>query len=891
MGLDGIWQRLRWFARRDAIEREMDEEMRFHLEQQVERNLARGMTPGEARRQARLRFGGVEQCKERARDEVRPALVEDLWRDLRYGARLLVRAPGFAAVSILTLGLGIGAATAVFSVVDGVLLRPLPYPDADRIVRLFQVDANGRRMNVSEPNFTDWKAEVRSIPSMAEMVANTVPVAAGDERTMTPGAWVSREFFDVMRVRPALGRPFLADELHTGARPAVIVSHNLWQTRFGGAPLDAGLTLRIQEVVHHVVGVMPAGFDYPSASQFWVPRELDPPQTSRTAHNFRVVARLAEGVTLDAARAELSAVSRALKARHGDGTWMADAAAVPLLEQITASARPALWLLFAASALLLLIACLNVSNLQLARAATRGRELALRLALGASRGRVVRQMLAEALVLTMASSLLGLLLAWAGVRALVAMRPDRLPRLDAVSVDAGVLVFALLVASVTAAALGLATALRASQRDIRETLSDAPRTATGARSQRVRHVLVVAQVALTIVLLAGVGLLARSFLRLLAIDPGFRTDDALVLDLTWPFERDRLVGERRAGAQARMLERVRALPGVQDAGLVSDFPIGPGWFSDGQFIEMTSPDEIRSIEDFAKLGDAAKSRIGHAGYRVASGGYFTAMGIPLRRGRLFDDTDGPDAPHVAVISESLAKAKWPGQDPIGRFVQFGNMDGDLRGFRIVGVVGDVRESTPESPPEPVFYGHYRQRLASSVSLVLRAEPRVSPASLADAARQLARETDPAVTVESRTVATALDRALAGRRDGLALVTVFALLALTLTTMGVYGLVAFLVAQRRREIGIRMALGAESGDIVRLVVGAGMGLAAAGIVVGLGAALVSTRLLEGMLFGVAAIDPLSLATVIGVTLGVTVLASYVPARRAVRVSPVTALGGE
>jgi hypothetical protein len=478
-----IVRRLRTLGRSTDMEKRMGDEVRFHLEQQTEKNIRAGMAPDEARLAALMRFGGVESVKESVRDEYRPALVEDFWRDLRYGARVLTRAPGFAIVSILTLAMGIGAATAVFSLVEGVLLRPLPFPEPDRIVRLFQLDATGRRMNVSEPNFDDWKARTHGFVSMAETALSaSVPVSGGREPIVTSGAAVSREFFDVMGVTPAVGRGFLPEEQRVGAAPVAIISHRFWTARLGSAPLE-GQALRINDELHQVVGVMPEGFAYPAGADFWTPREVAPPQRSRTAHNFQVVARLADDVPLATANGELSAVSRAMKGEHGDATWMADAAAVPLQEQLTANARPTLVALFGAAVLLLVIACLNVSNLQLARIATRRRELALRMAIGAGRGRILRQMLAEAFLLSTLATVVGAGLAAAGVRAIVAAQPGSVPRLDTVGVNGTVLAFACAVAAVTALALGLATVLRTSKYDLRAALAGGPRTDDGDRGR------------------------------------------------------------------------------------------------------------------------------------------------------------------------------------------------------------------------------------------------------------------------------------------------------------------------------------------------------------------------------------------------------------------------
>jgi putative ABC transport system permease protein len=876
-----LWRRLRYGRTR---ERGLDDEVRFHLDQQTEKYVRNGLTPEEARRQAFVRFGGVEYLKEHTRDEYRPALLEDFLRDLRYGVRLLVRSKGFAFVSILTLGLGIGAATAVFSVVDGVLLRALPYPDPDRIVRLFQVNGEGRQTStVSEPNFEDWKTGTRSFSAMAEMQSGSVPVSINAEATMTPGAAVSREFFDVMGVRPLIGRGFLPDEQRVGGAPAVIVSDRLWRTRLGSAPLDT-LTLRIESKVHPVIGVMPAGFDYPGGSDFWTAREIHPAQTSRTAHNFRVVARVSSAVSVSAAHAEISALSRTLKERYGDGTWMFDAAAVPLRESLTGASRPVLLLLFGAALLLLAIACLNVSNLYLARASTRQRELAVRLAIGAGRARLTRQLLAEALVLAVAASAVGVAIAFAGVRALGALQPANVPRIADVRVDAGVLGFALAVAVGTAVLLGLLTSVRTSPTKLRESLGEGQRTMGGGRGERVRQGLVVTQVALTMVLLVGASLLARSFMQVLAVDPGYSTANALILDVMWTFARDPQVRPRRLNAQREVLNEVSQLPGIERVGLTNAFPLGGGNFADGRFIEMTRPDEISSLDDYTKLHNQ-KTRTGNAGYRIASEGYFAAMGIPLIRGRLFEASDGPDAPHVAVISESLAKTQWPGADPIGRFIQFGNMDGDFRGFRIVGIVGDVRELSPESLPGPIFYGYYQQRPTSRVSIVIKA---ALPSALAGQARQIVRRVDPDVPLQIRTVEDAFDRALAGRRFSLLLIGVFSACALVLATLGVYGLMAYLVSQRTREIGIRLALGAESTDVVALIVGRGVRLAVIGVAIGGVAALGLTRLLDGMLFGVTATDPIAFASVVALTLTAVLAATWLPARRALKVAPVVAL---
>jgi predicted permease len=879
------WARGVW--RREETEQRLDEEISFHLEQAVAQNEARGMSPGEARRAALLRFGGIEPFKERVRDEVRPAIAQDFWRDVRVGARLLRRTPGFTAAAVLTIGLGSGAATAVFSVVHGVLLRPLPYPESDRIVRLYQLDQNGRRGNVSQLNFEDWQAQTTSFSAMAMWSSwGLVPVVGGREPAMGTLVAVSREFFDVMRVRPEAGRGFSDVEQRVGGPAAAIVGRAFWDRWIGG-PL-AGQSLRMGDRVYTVVGIMPDGFDYPGGASVWIARGLMPPDTSRTAHNVQATARLRDGVPLAAAQLEISRISRELKARYGDDTWMFDAAAVPLLDQITTTSKPVLTMLFMAAVLLLLVATANVSSLLLARTSTRQHEFAIQLAIGASRFRVVRQLLAEATVLAVAGGIVGAVTAAWTVRALVALGPGLAPRLAEARVDWFALAFAVAVTAFTALALGLLTAIGTRSVRLSSALSIGPRTMTpGRRGLVARQSLVVAQVALTLVLLSGAGLLGRSFLGVLAVNPGFSLDDALIVDFTAAAGgSDSRV--RRVQLLDAMLDRVGRLPGVASAGLVTGFPLGGGNYSNGRFIEMTSANELQSYDDIAKLPrEALAARTGQAGYRIASPGYFRTMGIPVLRGRVFDERDDAAAPHVAIVSQSLAESKWPGQDPIGRFVQFGNMDGDPQGFRVIGVVGDVRELTPETPPGPLFYASYRQRPNSvwRVNLIVRSP---DPASLGPAIQRIAREIDPDVPVQFRTVGEAFDAVLIGRRFSLVLISLFSAAALVLATLGLYGVVAYLVAQRTREIGIRIALGATPGHLMRLILSRGAIIAVCGGLAGLAAALALARLVEGMLFGIRANDPAVLAVAAGVTASAAFAASVLPARRAARIEPATSL---
>lgn len=815
--------------------------------------------------------------------------METIVQDLRHAVRTLWRAPAFVAVAVLTLALGIGASTAVFSVVEGLLLRPLPYPEPDRIVRVFQVDDAGGRAPFSHPNLEDVRASNRTFAGLAQYVVGAAHVTVDSELSVTGIANVSGEFFDVIGVHPSIGRGFVAEEVAGRGAPVAVVSHEYWQGALGGVSDLSSLTLRMQSGALSVVGVLPPGFAFPDAADVDVLTPYSVRENpSRTAQSWRVIGRLRDGVALAQARQDLSGIARRLKAEYGDDTWMADAAVVPLHEHLVGNVRPALLVLLGASGVLLLIACANVVNLLLSRMTMRQRELAVRLALGAGTGRLVRQYLAEALVLALAGGALGVLLAAWGVDALLALEPGRLPRLDGVGVNATVLGFALGVSILTATALGLLVAWRSARADVRGTLASSQRTmAGGASSRRVRAALVVAEVAMTIVLLAGAGLLARSFGRLLAVDPGFRTEGAVVMDVMLPAARDPRIAVGNGRFLDELVARIRAVPGVEHVG-VTDAPPLSGRGASGMFLILDRPDEVQSFEDWRRIMEN-QERTGYAEFRHASGDYFRAMGIPLVAGRLFDERDHADAPHVAVISESLARTRWPGADPIGRIIQFGNMDGDLRAMTVIGVVGDVRHASLEAEPSPTFYGNAAQRpVMGRVSVVISgpdARAAIGPA------RAAAQSLDPTIPVRFEPIEEFFSDSLAERRFSMLLLGIFALVALCVAAAGLYGVISYLVAQRTREVGIRIAVGARPADVMRLVVGQGAALATVGVACGILAALALTRFLAGMVYGVGTTDPLTFAGVAGVLLGVAALASWVPARRAVRVDPMVALREE
>jgi predicted permease len=813
--------------------------------------------------------------------------MDGIANDIRYALRQLRRNPGFALVAVVTLGLGLGAATAIWSVVYGVLLRPLPYPEAGRIVQLWQVNERGGRTSVSDPNFAEWREWSTSFGALAQMSAREVVVTGAAEPARAMAAAVSRDFFAAMGVEPAAGRSFAAEELAEGGAPVVMVSDGFWRRYLDSAADLSGRRLAFYGRTHDVIGVMPAGFVFPSGAELWVPREQLPRLPSRTAHNWQVVGRLAAGATLDQAQAEMTAIARRQKEMYGDDIWLVDASVVPLAEQLTGHTRPALLVLLGAVGFLLLVACANVAGLLLARGAARRRELAVRAALGASRGRLVRQLLTESLLLALAGGAAGVLLAAFGVEALLALEPGRLPRTGDVAVDWPVLAFALLLAVVVAAALGTLAALRMSG-GLTGALAEGGRSGIGG-GEGVRRVLVAGQMALTLVLLVGAGLLGRSFLRLVETDPGFRTQGLVVMDLAHPQPSGPDGYARIARAHEELLARLAAAPGVTAAGGVNKFPFHAGG-ADGMFLIVPPGERMESFEDFARIARNPENT-GYADFRIASGDYFRAAGIPLLAGRLFDERDGPDAPHVAVISESLARERWPGRDPIGAQIQYGNMDGDLRPFTVVGVVGDVRERGMDAAPHATFYGEYRQRPRVTDSFQVALAGTLPAAQLVSMARTKLARVAPDVPPRFRTIEEVVAGSLADRRFPLLLLGVFGAVALALAVVGVASLAAWAVARRTREIGVRMALGATPGEIVRMIVGQGARLVTAGAVAGVGAAVALVRLLEGMLYEVRATDPATFLAAAALLVAVALAACWAPARRAAGIHPSEALRHE
>ncbi len=812
--------------------------------------------------------------------------------DLRIAFRALSKSPSFASVAIVTLALGIGASTAIFSVVSGVLLKPLPYPNADRMMQVESVFRSGFVGRVSYPDFSDLREQNRTFAELAAYARWTTSATAGGEGFRVDWAQTNAELFSVVGTSPALGRVFTAEEERAGERLAV-VSHDFWESRLAGSRDLTDLTVRVADSVYSIVGVLPRGQEFPAGTEAWVPR----PQATegRSAQNWSVVGRLHDGVANEQARQDLSAIARRLKEQHGDDMAMVDAAVSPVLDGVVAGVRPALLVALGAAGVLLLVACVNVANLLLARGFARDRESVVRLALGASPARLARGFLAESLLLSLAGAGLGILIAFGGVPALLAVAPALLPRMENVGVDWQVLAFALAVAVLVATLISLVPAARAASRDMRDALSNSQRIQGASMAGgRLRGALVVAQIALTIVLLVAAGLLGRSFVKLLDVDTGYRKDGALIAGLWLPETRLAAgFGEaaeiRNVELVERFMERARALPGVERVGGINHLPLEGGGPS-GTFVVLDRPEEIVTFEDFRRLV-TVRPRTGNGEFRVASAEYFAAMGIPLIRGRLFDERDVRGAPHVALISAELAAARWPGEDPLGKLIQFGNMDGDLTPFTIVGIVGDVQDYGIGTRALPTFYADYRQRPVTAAEMKVVVQGSIDVASTTVAARRIATELNPDVPVAFRTLRAVVSASLADRRFVLLLLGIFGAVALVLATTGVYGVVAYMAARRTAEIGVRLALGAQRRDIERLLVRQGAAFACIGVALGLAAALALTRVLAGFLYGVGAADAATF-TVAGVALLATaIVASWIPAYRASKADAVIALRHE
>jgi predicted permease len=814
--------------------------------------------------------------------------MDALLHDLRFALRTLLKNSGFSLLTVLTLALGIGAATAIFSVVYGVLLRPLPYTDPDQLMALFEVNNKGGWSRLADPNFDDFRDQNRSFQAVAKYTDYVASISGASQPTRSTIARVTPDFLRVFGVQPMIGRDFTASDNSKGASPVAVVSYGYWKQYLGASSDLSKMHLKIDDAAYSVIGVLPAEFQFPPETALWLPADLDGEHTSRTAHNYSGIGRLREGVSVEQASGDISAIARHIHATSSEqGDYLLkDAVVVPLRESITRNFRSPLFILLGAVGILLLVACANVANLLLAQASARGRELAIRNALGAARGRLVRQFLTESFLLALAGGALGVLGAVAGVGVLLWLAPENLPRLDSVSINLPVLLFALGVSAAVAIGLGAFTAARAASGDPRAGLLEGGHGQVGShRGQRIGRAIVAAQFAITLVLVVGAGLLGRSLMKVLEVNPGFRVDKIISMELSLPWVEDPKAKAEQGIFFARLLDRLKQIPGVEKAGAASALPLVEGGLPDGMFA-LVSPNEVpKSFQDFKPLFQQ-KERLGTADFCVASSEYFQVLGIPLVRGRLFDERDAAEAPHVAVISQSLARTRWPGQDPIGHTIEFGNMDGDLRLLTIVGIVGDIHVYGLDVPARPIVYVNLFQRPRSAMTVTLLTDANTQ--MVITAARGILQELNPEVPAKFQTFSQIYSASLGSRRFNLVLIGFFAITALLLATAGVFGVMAYSVSRRTREIGMRVALGARPADVLRMILGQGLRTILVGVAIGLAGSLALSRTIESLLFGVPADDPLTIAGVVLLLTGAALLACYLPARRAARVDPLVAL---
>jgi putative ABC transport system permease protein len=813
------------------------------------------------------------------------------WQDFRYAARVLGRNPGATAIMVFTLALAIGAATAIFSVVYGVLLRPLPYSGADRIMAVSEVTSKGRPSRLADPNFDDFHDQSHSFQSLAKYGAETVSVSGAAQPTRTAMAAVTPEFLAVFGVEPIMGRNFTASDNKKGAAPVALVSYGYWRQYLGSAQDLSQSHLTINNALYSVIGVLPAGFRFPDDTDVWLAADTDGENPSRTSHNYSAVGRLKDGVSVDQARQDISAIARRIyRANEKSDYLLSDGAVVPLQDFITGTVRSPLLILLGAVGFLLLVACANVANLLLAQASVRERELSIRGALGAGRGRLVRQFLTEALLLSLIGGVLGVLAALSGIAGLVALAPKNLPRLDSVSVNVLVLLFAVVLSTAVAAGLGAFTAARATRGDLTKGLVEGGRGQAGSqRRQRVGRALVAAQIAITLVLVIGAGLLGRSLMKVLEVNPGFRVDKIVAMEIALPWLEDPKAKSGQGIFFSNLIDRLAQIPGVRSVGAASALPM-TGGLPDGMFLLMTQDEVPKTMDGFGALFNQnesnQKERIGNADFCVATGGYFQVLAIPLIRGRMFDERDSANAPHVAVISESLARDRWPNQDPIGHTIEFGNMDGDPRLLTIVGIVGDTHEYGLDEPPRPTVYVNLfqRPRPAMTVTMLSDADTRLVSSS----ARAILRELNPQIPTSFRTFQQVYSASLGSRRFNVILIGFFGITALLLASAGVFGVMAYSVSRRTREFGVRVALGATPRDVLRMVLGQGMRTILIGVAIGIAGSFALTRTVSSLLFGVTATDPVTFGGVTLLLVAVALLACYIPARRATKVDPMVAL---
>jgi predicted permease len=876
--------RLRTLFRREVVETELNEELRFHFDHEVEKHRRAGMSLEEAKRRARLSFGGHEQVKEDIREARGTSFIDNTLQDLHYAIRQLRANPTFAIIITLTLALSIGANSAIFSVIHGVLLKPLPYPDPDRLVRIFLSNAAFPRFPLNPFDFRDFRARNQSFESLAAFTRGDVQLSGSGEPLRLNGFGITSGYFHTLGLQPQLGHEFDEKAEIPGNGLQIILSDRLWRTRFDAEPDIIGRKITLNLQPYTVVGVMPPGTEHPGNEyqplaygedvDAWWPFSFGGNPAQRGSHYIEGIGRLKKGVTVEQAREEMNALMTQLGREHpNDQGWKV--LVVPLDTEIVGSSRRLLMVLLGAVGMVLLIACANAANLLLARASSRQREISVRLALGAPRSRVVRQLLTESLLISFVGGAVGLALALVGVKALVAMLPANFPRAHDIHVSAPVFAFTFAVSVVTGVLFGLAPALQASRTDPNQGLHKGGRATTGSGHQsRLRNALVVSEVGLACVLLIGAGLMLRSLLNIVHLDPGFRQDHVLTASLSLPHAEYK-TKEDSAKFVAQLVTSLESLPGVQSAGLGSDLP-WTGYDDNTSFnIEGKQPPPH---EDF------------HGRYHMATADYFRALGTPLLYGRFFNEGDKKDAPAVVIINHALAQRYWPGEDVVGKRITFEDNPKDKDWLTVVGVVGDVKDR-PNSPgAEPAFWWSALQVGAPNMAVVVRTHS--DPQLLIDAVRKSVAQLNPALAVGNVRL---MDQIVAGSvatpRLAFILVGLFAGLAILLAGIGTYGVISYSVTQRTPEFGLRMALGARRLDVLRLVLMQAAKLVLSGTAIGVVLALVMARALRSLIYEVSPTDPLTFTAIGFAVIAVASFACYIPARKATEADPMIALRTE
>jgi len=853
-------------------DRALDDEISGHLAEATEEYVRRGLSLEEARRAARRSFGGVTQAMEVYRQVRSFMWLEDVWRDSRHGLRTLRKSPAFTAAAAATLALAIGANTAMFSVLNAVLLRPLPYRAPEQLAMLWTEDPtqNLREGRSALWSVEQWRSQSQSFADMATFDSVSMTLAADDGAEQIVGASISPNLLPLLGIQPALGRSFSADEAEQQQR-LVLISHRFWQSRFGGSHDALGATLMLNGVPHQIVGILPADFEIAMlAADVWVAHASR--QDARGPDTWFVVGRLRPAATFDQAQEEMSTVARRLNDQLRANERNRGITVVPLtLYMVAPQSRLALWILGGAVFCVFLIAAANVTSLSLARSVTRAREIAVRAALGASVGRIVRQLLTESVLLAAVSGLIGTLLAFVGIRLIRAFGPPTIPRLNETGLDLRVLGWILAISALAGILVGLAPALATLRRNLRPAGEEGGRSVTGGvAAGRIRRALVVAEFALAIVLLVGAGLLVRSWWYVNRVDPGFKPERVVVVELTAPASFG--IPAQRAGLYDRVLEQIRAIPRVENAGIIGDLFIG------------NSREQIVTVE---RDEGTVSERLRFAGGEV-SPDFFKAIGTPLLRGRFLSIGDGPDGTPVAIINDAMARRSWPGQDPVGRRFKLGPQDSDRPWFTVVGVVADMRRQGLEREPFPQMFVSLAQNPPRSVDLFIRTsvdDPLTMAADIRAAVRRVEKN---APVYGVAPLEQQLGTYLAQRRFQTSLLTGFSIVALLMAAVGIYGLIQYCIATRTQEIGLRMAVGAQSSDIFRMIIGEGLTICLTGLALGLAGAWWLGRAGSALLFGVTASDPLTFTAVSLLLTVVALAACYFPARRAMTVDPLAAL---